>query len=78
MFQTPAAAILFYAFTGGWWRQFWHDLTEIVEYAKAGPFELWVIQRAIEGVTSLAEWHMMTTRSECPSWSQANEPAVVK
>jgi len=58
--------------------QFWHDLTEIVEYAKAGPFELWVIQRAIEGVTSLAEWHMMTTRSECPSWSQANEPAVVK
>ena len=31
--------------------QFWHDLTEIVEYAKAGPFELWVIQRAIEGVT---------------------------
>src|SRR5437899_223281 len=24
--------------------QFWHDLTEIVEYAKAGPFELWVIQ----------------------------------
>ncbi len=44
---------------------------EVVDYAGAGPFELWVIQQAIEGVaSSSSEWQKTTTRPECPRWSE--------
>jgi hypothetical protein len=38
----------------------------ISNYAEAGPFELWTIQRAIEGVASSAEWEKTTTQPLCP------------
>lgn len=43
---------------------------EVIDYAGAGSFELWVIHRAIEGVASSTEWEKTTTRPECPGWSE--------
>ena len=43
---------------------------EVENYADAGPFELWVVQRAIKGVASSIEWEKPTTWSECPKWDK--------
>jgi hypothetical protein len=43
---------------------------EVENYADAGPFRLWVIQRAIEGVASSIEWEKPTTQPECPKWDE--------
>ena len=43
-------------------------LYEVVDYAGAGPFNLWVIQSAIEGVGASADWEKTTTQPECPRW----------
>jgi hypothetical protein len=43
---------------------------EVVNYAAAGPLDLWDIQRAIEGVAGGAEWEKTSTRSQCPKWSE--------
>ncbi len=48
---------------------------EVVEYAGGGPFELWVIHRAIEGVSSTLEWGKTETLPECPRWSKSEVPA---
>ncbi|MGD0222354.1 MAG: hypothetical protein ABSF71_08440 [Terriglobia bacterium] len=45
----------------------------VENYADGGPFELWVIQAAIEGVASSIEWEKTTTQPECPKW---DEPQV--
>jgi hypothetical protein len=45
---------------------------EVVDYAGAGSFDLWVIHRAIEGVASSTEWETPTTQPECPRWSDSN------
>jgi hypothetical protein len=37
-------------------------------YAGAAPVELWVVQRAIEGVAQSVEWEKTTTQPECPLW----------
>ena len=47
---------------------------EVVEYAGGGPFELWVIHRAIEGVSSIMEWSKTKTLPECPQWSKSPAP----
>lgn len=41
---------------------------EVINYADAGPFTLWAIQRAIEGSVFDAEWQSTTRRSKCPRW----------
>jgi hypothetical protein len=43
---------------------------EVENYADAGPFELWIIQSAIEGVASSIEWEKTTTQPECPRWDE--------
>ncbi len=40
---------------------------EVSNYADAGPFELWVIQRAVESVASFADWEDTTKTKLCPS-----------
>jgi hypothetical protein len=41
---------------------------EVIDYAGAGSFDLWVIHRAIEGVASSTEWEKTPTLPECPRW----------
>jgi hypothetical protein len=41
---------------------------EVVDYGGAGPFELWVIETAIEGVAASVEWDKTTTQPACPRW----------
>jgi hypothetical protein len=39
----------------------------VSNYADAGPFDLWIMQRAIEGVAEAdVEWMKTTTKSKCP------------
>jgi hypothetical protein len=45
---------------------------EVVDYAGAGSFDLWVIHRAIEGVASSTEWETTTTQPECPRWNDSD------
>ncbi|HEV2688337.1 MAG TPA: hypothetical protein VGV35_07275, partial [Bryobacteraceae bacterium] len=40
---------------------------EVSNYADAGPFELWVIQRAIESVALGDYWEVTTKTNVCPS-----------
>ncbi|MGO9095836.1 MAG: hypothetical protein ACLQGV_11485 [Bryobacteraceae bacterium] len=40
----------------------------VSNYADAAPVELWVVQRAIEGVAQSVEWEKTTTQPECPGW----------
>jgi hypothetical protein len=40
---------------------------EVSNYADAGPFDLWVIQRAVESVASFADWEDTTKTKLCPS-----------
>jgi len=47
---------------------------DVVEYAGGGPFELWVIHRVIEGVSSSIEWGAPKTLPECPRWSKSQVP----
>ena len=42
----------------------------VVDYAGAGPFELWTIHLAIEGVTASIEWDAASTLPKCPSWEK--------
>jgi hypothetical protein len=44
---------------------------EVVAYAGGGPLELWVIHRAIEGVSSSIEWSKTESLPECPRWSKS-------
>jgi hypothetical protein len=39
---------------------------EVSNYADAGPFELWVIQRSVESVASFADWEGITKVTRCP------------
>jgi hypothetical protein len=41
----------------------------VSNYAAAAPFELWVVQTAIEGIASSVEWEKTTTRPKCP-WAE--------
>lgn len=41
---------------------------EVSNYASAGPFELWSIQRAIEGVSANMEVQKTARRDTCPRW----------
>jgi hypothetical protein len=43
-------------------------LHAVSNYAGAGPFELWIIQRAIECVAASAEWEKTSTQQKCPRW----------
>ena len=40
----------------------------VSNYGGAGPFRLWVIQRAIEGVAASAEWDKPRKQEKCPEW----------
>jgi hypothetical protein len=40
----------------------------VSNYAGAGPFALWTIQRAIEGVAATAEWEKTDSQQKCPAW----------
>ena len=45
---------------------------EVVDYASAGPFELWAIEITIEGVASTMDWDKPTTQPECPRWEDSH------
>jgi hypothetical protein len=47
---------------------------EVENYAASGPFRLWSVQRAIEGVGSSIEWQTPTTQPECPKWDKRQTP----
>jgi hypothetical protein len=49
---------------------------EVVEYAGAGPSELWLITHAIDSVSSSIEWKKSKTQPECPRWSKSQESAT--
>jgi hypothetical protein len=46
---------------------------EVINYADAGPLNLWTIQRAIEGAIFNAEWQRSTKRSKCPRWNDPHK-----
>lgn len=46
---------------------------EVVDYAGAGPFALWTIETAIEGVASTMDWDKPTTQPECPRWDHSGK-----
>jgi hypothetical protein len=39
----------------------------VSNYADAGPHQLWIVQTAIDGVASAADWKTVTKQSECPA-----------
>lgn len=41
---------------------------EVVNYADAGPFNLWPIQEVVEGVASMADWNKTEEQPTCPEW----------
>ncbi len=44
------------------------DQFEVEDYARGGPFELRVIEVAVEGVASEVEWAKTTTQPGCAEW----------
>ena len=44
---------------------------EVVEYAGGGPFELWVIEEAIQGLAFSTDWAKPTTIAKCPRWDDS-------
>jgi hypothetical protein len=40
--------------------------SRVVNYADAGPLELWQLHRAIEGVAGAADWEQTSTEPSCP------------
>jgi hypothetical protein len=46
---------------------------EVVDYAGGGPFELWVIERTIQGVALSALWEKTNSEPKCPRWRDANK-----
>lgn len=46
------------------------DTHEVVSYDENGPFELWAMLRAIEGVSALSEWNKVDEQSTCPAWEK--------
>lgn len=49
---------------------------EVVNYAGAGPFNLWVVQNAIEGVTSSVDWEKTMNQAKCPRWNESQVPSA--
>ena len=47
---------------------------EVVNYADGGPFELWTIERAIEGVALSTEWKKTRTEGKCSRWRDEKAP----
>jgi Leucine rich repeat/Leucine rich repeat N-terminal domain len=45
---------------------------EVSNYANAGPFELWIIQTAIEGAEASVEWNKVTMQLDCPANTDAH------
>jgi hypothetical protein len=44
---------------------------KVVEYAGGGPLELFVIDAAIEGVSSSLDWSTAESLQNCPRWDEA-------
>lgn len=44
------------------------EVKEVSNYAGAGPFELWQIEVAIEGVAASIDWEKTYETGECPKW----------
>jgi hypothetical protein len=40
----------------------------VVSYAGGGPFDLWIIDRVVEGVAASVEWGKTSMRDKCPRW----------
>jgi Leucine Rich Repeat (LRR) protein len=51
---------------------------EIVNYADGGPFQLWAVERAIEGVGLSTYWEKTKTEPECPRWGDANKTSLTQ
>lgn len=47
---------------------------EVVEDAGGGPFELWVIENAIDGLAFSTDWMNTRTIPRCPRWRQGEAP----
>jgi hypothetical protein len=43
--------------------------SQVVNYGDAGPFGLWTIQRAIEGIASDVGWDKTFSQPKCPRWA---------
>jgi Leucine rich repeat len=44
---------------------------EVVEYAGGGPFELWVVEEAIQGLAFSTDWTETKTMTKCPRWDDS-------
>jgi hypothetical protein len=47
---------------------------EVVNYADGGPFGLWIVQQAIEGVGEGAEWQKTIHQAKRPRWTNPLPP----
>jgi len=49
---------------------------EVVVYPGGGRLELWVIEAAIEGVSSSIDWRTSEALPKCPTWDEvkASQP----
>src|SRR5690348_2685215 len=46
---------------------------EVVSYAGNGPFRLWTILTAVEGISAFADWNSTSEQPTCPSWNNSTE-----
>jgi hypothetical protein len=46
---------------------------EVVSYAGNGPFRLWTILTAIEGISAFSDWNSTSEQPTCPSWGNSTE-----
>jgi hypothetical protein len=47
---------------------------EVVEYAGGGPFELWAIEQAIQGLAFSTDWTKTSRIGKCPRWDDSKAP----
>ena len=47
---------------------------EVVEIGGGGPFELWTIEEALQGVAFSTDWVKTTRTAKCPQWDESTIP----
>lgn len=47
---------------------------DVVDYARGGPLELWIIEATVEGVSSSIDWNTSEPLPKCPRWDEAKAP----
>jgi hypothetical protein len=49
---------------------------EVVEYAGGGPFELWVLEEAIQGLAFSTDWTKTNRMTKCPRWDDSKTTLI--